>query len=574
MNRFGFESPIFRVRDAFLIIGASAIATMIAPSLSTLAQLMTHTLSAAPAISWSRSWAGGILSVLIFTPLITTWLPWRRLPFARARRLEIALAFSALIAVTFFLFWTPYASGFGLSGIYVLLAVLVWIVLRLDPRNVTLSLLVTTVLAMAGTLIAHPTANPINQQLLSDELFIEFLAVIFLLFCSVIEERRIAKRSLEESVEQLEIALRKISREDKAKSEFIATLAHELRNPLAPVVSALELLKLGNTSRASGEIIASAEQQLQVMRRLLDDLLEVARLSQGSFKLQKEPVDISEIVRRSVETARHFMLQRSHTLTVEVPAEATLVEADPVRLQQIIVNLLNNAAKYTPAGGRIRLAAAREGSRMAIRVSDNGIGIPAESMRDIFEPFRQIRPTPQMGTGLGIGLSLTKRLVEMHGGEIEVESSGTDKGSTFTVYLPLATQTAPLKLIGMSAPVSEPVRSYSILIVDDNEAAAGALKKLLDFKGYQAHVASSGSAALERAQNFSPRVVLLDIGLPDIDGYEVARKLKTYTNNMTLIALSGYGQEEDKKRAKEAGFDYHLTKPAGIADIEAILAKA
>ena len=568
LNRLGFEHPAFRLRDAFLIIGAAVVGTAIAPSVSTLAQFLTHTLSTTPSATWTRAWAGGILSILIFTPLMTTWFPWRNLPFKCVKRTEIELSFGLLLLTTIFLFWTPYASGLGVSSIYILLAALMWIALRLEPRNATLSFAVFTILAVTGTLLINPTGGALQDRLLNDELFIEFIVMFFLVFCAIIEDRRIVKRRLEESVRDLEIAVTRISREDKAKTEFIATLAHELRNPLSPVVSALELLKFQEIQPESQEIITAAEQQLQVMRRLLDDLLEVARITQSSFKLQREPVEISAILERSIASVKHLFENRSHTLMVDITCRGHVLNVDAVRLQQIIANLLNNAAKYTPPGGIIEVSAFTENGKVAIRVKDNGFGIPPESIKDIFEPFRQIRPTADVGTGLGIGLSLTKRLVEMHGGLIVVTSPGSGLGSTFTVYLPYITSEQASAITHTNMQLSSPIASRKILVIDDNEAAAKGLGKLLELKGHIVQLAPDGTSGIAVARSFRPDFIFLDIGLPDIDGYQVARTLKKGETSAKLIALSGYGQDEDKQKAKDAGFDAHLTKPVGIAQVE------
>jgi CheY-like chemotaxis protein len=371
---------------------------------------------------------------------------------------------------------------------------------------------------------------------------------------------------------QLERALERIEKEDVAKNEFIATLAHELRNPLAPVVSALDLLTLQHPSEEAMQTIEVAQRELGVMRRLLDDILDVARIAQTRFRLQKEVVDIRPLLERCVESTKNFLRNRKHTLTITLPDSPVMVEVDPVRFQQVIVNLLNNAGKYTESGGRIELWCEKAGTRAKIQVRDNGIGIPQESLNEIFEPFRQIRPTPQIGTGLGIGLWLTKRLVEMQGGTIEVQSEGAELGSCFTIYLPLQNvlRSETQEKMRVTALV---IPSLKILVADDNEAAAQAMQKLLKLKGHDSYIAYDGVSAISKVAEISPDVVLLDIGLPDMSGHDVAQTLRKMRTKATLIALTGYGQEEDKERAKKAGFDYHLTKPVGIVDIERVLAQ-
>jgi len=429
---------------------------------------------------------------------------------------------------------------------------------------------VLSVLGMGGSFYLH-SSTPLNQELFSQELFIEFLAVIFLVFAALVEERRRARIALEQNVVQLRQAIQKIEDEDVAKNQFIATLAHELRNPLAPVVSALDLLTIQQPSSEALQTIEGAQRELNVMRRLLDDILDVARVSQTRFKMQMQVLDVRPILERSVESTKVFLRNRNHTLVVSLPNEPVLVEADPVRFQQIVVNLLNNAGKYTPAGGQIELSCHKEGTLAKIQVRDNGVGIPQASLREVFEPFRQIRPTTQIGTGLGIGLWLTKQLVEMHSGSIEAQSEGAKRGSCFTIYLPL--KETSLVTTGPSVQVSSIIVPMKILVVDDNEAAGQALHKLLRLKGHEPKIAYDGTTALSTVTEFAPKVILLDIGLPDMSGYDVARKMRAAGVSATLIALTGYGQDDDKARAKTAGFDYHLTKPVGISDIEKILSQ-
>jgi signal transduction histidine kinase len=570
MRKFEFDNGLGRIRDAFVLIGIAFIAAAISPSFSTLAQVATHTLNASLEVTWVRNWAGGILSILILTPLITVWLPLRPFKLPRVQTLETMIALCLLATVTILLGWTEYGASYGLTGIYVLLAILVWISIRMEPRVMTLALLLLAVLGMGGSFYLH-SATPLNQQLFSQELFIEFLAVIFIVFEGLVEERRRARIALEKNVVQLERAIEKIANEDVAKNQFIATLAHELRNPLAPVVSALDLLTLQQPTQEALQTIEGAQRELNVMRRLLDDILDVARISQTRFKLQKEVIDVRSLLERAVESTRVFLRNRNHTLKVSLPEDNVLVEVDPVRLQQIVVNLLNNAGKYTPPGGQIELSCQKEGVMAKIQVRDNGIGIPQESLEEVFEPFRQIRPTTQIGTGLGIGLWLTKQLVEMHDGLIVAESEGLEQGSCFTISLPL--KETPLLATTSAIQISSILRPMKVLVVDDNEAAAHAMQRLLQLKGHEPKVAYDGKAAITSAAEFTPQVILLDIGLPDMSGYDVARKLLAAGVNATLIALTGYGQDEDKEQAKVAGFDYHLTKPVGIADIEGILSQ-
>ncbi|HEV3244821.1 MAG TPA: ATP-binding protein [Candidatus Paceibacterota bacterium] len=568
MRRLNFDLKLSRLLDAFILIGVGLVSAAIAPTISTLAGFLAHPLVGDLYANWIRTWSGGALSILILTPFITVWLPPYPLDYTRAKFTEVWVAMVLLAAITAFTAWTPYGANYGLTAVYGILALLVWIALRTEPRMLTLAMLLLAAISMTGAFFYLPAGASLNAQLFNQELFIEFLATIYLVIAALAEERRRDRLTLQRSVRQLEFALRRIEGDDVAKNQFIATLAHELRNPLAPVVSALDLLSLQDPSPEAARTIEVAQREIGVMRRILDDILEVARVSQHKFTLQKETLDVRPILERCIETTRNFMRNRKHTVTLALPDDAVILETDPVRFEQIITNLLNNAGKYTPTGGRIEIACEKLGSQAVIRVRDNGIGIPPQSLTEIFEPFRQVQTTSQIGTGLGIGLWLTKRLVEMHGGVIEAKSEGLGRGACFTVYLPLREGPIAGPKASTPTPVLQP---FKILIVDDNESAAEALQKLLKLRGNEVHVSFDGRSARTAALELEPRVLLLDIGLPDMSGYDVAKELREQGSKATLIALTGYGQEEDKKSAMNAGFDYHLTKPVGIADIERIL---
>jgi PAS domain S-box-containing protein len=364
---------------------------------------------------------------------------------------------------------------------------------------------------------------------------------------------------------------------DRHKDEFLAMLAHELRNPLAPVRNAVALLRLGGTSAAdrcwAAEVI---ERQVRHLSRLVDDLLDVSRIRRGKIRLQKQPVALAEVVAQAVETSRPLIEAHRHHLDVQLPPGPVLLEADPTRLAQVLSNLINNAAKYTPDGGRIRLAAAVEGGAAVVRVADTGIGIPAEMLPKVFDLFTQVdHSLDRAQGGLGLGLALVQKLVELHGGSVEAHSDGPDKGSEFVVRLPLPAEAVHVQ--PRPEQVS-PVRSATrrVLVVDDNADAVASLALLLRLAGHEVRTAGDGPAALELAPRFRPEAVLLDIGLPGMDGYEVARRLRALPElkDVLLMALTGYGQEEDRRRAREAGFDHYLTKPVEPAALQRLLGGA
>jgi signal transduction histidine kinase len=371
---------------------------------------------------------------------------------------------------------------------------------------------------------------------------------------------------------------RDLREEHRRKDEFLATLAHELRNPLAPLRTGLELLgELDPREADAARIRQRMHRQFAHLVRLIDDLLDLSRVSRGLIELRKEVVDLATVVQEAVETSRPLISAGHHELDVRLPPTPLHVEADPVRLTQVFGNLLNNAAKYTPRGGRISLAVAREGDEVVVRVSDTGVGIPPEMLRSVFEMFTQIRDSSvPVQDGLGVGLTLVRRLTQLHGGTVSAESDG--RGSTFTVRLPEAVSAAATEPRVRGGVVTDNLSprgggsALRVLVVDDNTDAVEMLTMLVELQGHQTDRAYCGQAALEACGRFRPDVVFLDIGLPDMDGYEVARELRRREGDaVRLIALTGWGSDEDRRRSREAGFDHHLTKPADPDDIARLL---
>jgi signal transduction histidine kinase len=356
---------------------------------------------------------------------------------------------------------------------------------------------------------------------------------------------------------------------DQRKDEFLATLAHELRNPLAPMTNALHLLKRtdadGQVHRWSLEVM---QRQLSQMTRLVDDLLDVARISRGKVALRKRIVDAREVIRNALEISAPWIEAMGHELRTSLPDTPALVDADPVRLAQCVSNLLNNAAKYTPKGGRVELDVACVGQQLVIRVSDNGVGIPADALNGLFTIFMQLDQGRRSQGGLGIGLSIVKAFIELHGGRVEARSDGSGKGSTFIARIPLAASCSDAPLATL--PVSETslvARSRRILVVDDNVDSADSLSLLLRACGHDVTQAYTGQAGIDAALAFPPDMAILDIGLPDMTGYDVASRLRTEppTAHTVLVALSGWGQSIDRQRSAQAGFAHHLVKPADPA---------
>ncbi|MGG7603162.1 ATP-binding protein [Massilia sp. BKSP1R2A-1] len=369
-----------------------------------------------------------------------------------------------------------------------------------------------------------------------------------------------------------------LSEKNRQQSDFLSTLAHELRNPLAPIRAGIELMQADADPARQREVQAMMRRQVEHMVRLVDDLLDMARLAEGKLTLRPETVLLSSVVDEAVAMCMPLVAARAHRLALRLPPEPLALTGDPHRLAQVLSNLVNNAAKYTPDGGDIVVETGQEGSMARIDVIDSGIGIPAEVLPTVFDMYAQGRASEVMGDGgLGVGLNLVQRLVHLHGGRVAAASAGEGKGSRFTVWLPLS-ETAPAVPSAPPAPARHHVAAQGlrILVVDDNQDAADMLASLLAIGGHQVQVAHDGAGALAAAQAMAPHVVFLDIGLPDMSGHDACRRLRLLDGTKTamLVALTGWGTEEDRRRTREAGFDHHLTKPAEFDAVESLLDEA
>jgi signal transduction histidine kinase/CheY-like chemotaxis protein len=363
---------------------------------------------------------------------------------------------------------------------------------------------------------------------------------------------------------------------DRRKDEFLATLAHELRNPLAPISNAVQLLRRPDGRRQSDRVIEMVGRQVRQIVRLVDDLMEVSRITRGKIDLKLERVPVAEIIHGAVETSQPAVDRAGHRLDVTLPGEPLVLMADRLRLTQVFANLLNNAAKYTDEGGRIQVDVWREDGAMLASVRDTGIGIPAEALGRVFDMFAQAHRAAGRGQGgLGIGLTMVRSLVEMHHGTVEAHSAGSGLGSEFVVRLPLAPPQEGWSEQAGAAEVCPhaALAGQRILVVDDNHDAADTLALLLESDGAEVRVAYDGRAALAAAEAFLPSTVLLDIGMPGMDGWEVARRLRQDErySGMRIIALTGWGQDSDRRQTRNRGFSHHLTKPVSLEDLHQLL---
>jgi PAS domain S-box-containing protein len=390
-------------------------------------------------------------------------------------------------------------------------------------------------------------------------------------------ESRANAKALAELNEVLKESGKALNAVDRRKDEFLATLAHELRNPLAPLRNGLQLLKLAKGDAGLIERTRHMmDQQLGQMVRLIDDLLDVSRINNDRITLSKELTSLDKVIRQAIETSAPIIDSQQHKLSIDIPSHEITLDADVTRLTQVFANLLNNAAKYTPRGGSIQIKSEHRADSVTVRIIDDGIGIPREMLARVFDMFMQVdNSLERTQGGLGIGLSLVKRLVQMHGGTVEAYSKGSGAGSEFVVRLPTAKKPTVLEQprtgkLGVAAKATR----RRILVVDDNQDSATSLAMILGLIGHETRTAHDGVEAIEVADEFQPHAVLLDIGMPKLNGYEAARRMrqKEWGRQVLLVALTGWGQETDRLRSSDAGFDAHLIKPVDAAEIQRLLA--
>ena len=379
---------------------------------------------------------------------------------------------------------------------------------------------------------------------------------------------------LRNQLDQTRAANLELQNQARAKDDFLATLSHELRNPLSALTTAASLLEreglVANAEHTARQVV---KRQTALMGRLLDDLLDLSRITRGRLEIRKSRVELSAIVKAAVESVQPLLTRKGHSFSVTLPDRDSVIEVDPVRVAQVVANLLTNSAKYTEPQGKIDLAVQRVGDAVEFRVRDNGIGIAADALTDIFKMFAQLRPAIERSEGgLGIGLALARGLVELHGGTIGVKSEGLGRGSEFTVRIPCGQSAAPAATEPHESQPASP-RRCNVILADDNADALESLAMLLELEGHSVRVASEGPVALALMQQRTPDVMLLDIGMPGMNGYEVARQVRALEGGdaILLVALTGWGQPGDRAKSSEAGFDYHLTKPVEFTELAELL---
>jgi len=570
--RLAGVDPLFRrYRDTFYFIAMAAAVALIMPALRALAGAlygMPYGLHA-----WGRQYTSALCCLLIITPFILRWFAKVRFSRTPLEWLETAGIFALLLLLDYEIFVKGVTRAFDLPLYYLLLVPLFWIALRLRPRFVTLALLATAICAIWGA-VADTGAGALGARLFETETSLIVLATAFFIIVSLEEDRRLNTNLMRSQMSTLENAVARISHESKAKNDFIAILAHELRNPLAPVVSAIELLKLkGARDAEDAETLEMMEGRMNTVRRLLDDLLDISRISEGKLSFKKETLDLEAAVRRAILSTSHHLRERHQSLEFRTPATPLHIEGDPVRVEQIFSNLITNASKYSDSGETVFVSIQEDGDMAQVEVADEGVGINPEDLEAIFTPFHQVGQSERTKKGIGIGLALVRSFAEMHGGSVAAASGGSGLGSRFIVRLPIVDAVAPIKkkpspLTRAFAPRSD---GLSVLIVDDNDAAAAGIGRLLELQGCRVAYAYDGAQGIDAALALAPDVVILDIGLPDQDGYAVARTMRARGFRGRLIALTGYSTEDARARGKDAGFEQYLIKPAGLAELRRVL---
>jgi signal transduction histidine kinase/CheY-like chemotaxis protein len=494
-----------------------------------------------------------------------------KLPIPRPWGYVVAAAGVALATVTR-LALSPYLGpNYPFATYFFLLLLTVWIC---GVRPAVFALVLDS-LAALGLLIPSLTAFGVSWPIyLAGLLVYVFVGSVSI---AIIEMERRVRRRLEGEIEVRQRAEEALRDADRRKDEFLAMLAHELRNPLAPISNATTVMALTEDDREaqrwSREVI---ERQVQHLSSLVNDLLDVSRITQSKINLARAPLVVSAFVQAAIDSSRPLLSARRHRLEVSLPQEPLRVDGDLTRLTQVVQNLLNNAAKYTPDGGHIALSVERDGGQVNIRLKDDGVGIPAEMLSKVFELFTQVdRSLDRSDGGLGIGLTLVRRLVEMHGGSAEAHSDGPGRGSEFIVRLPLliGDVSSPARPHLGSGKTVEPTGSRRVLVVDDSTDSAATLARLLLRLGHEVEIAHDGPSACREALRFRPDLALLDIGLPGMDGYAVAQTLRhePSLDGITLVAVTGYGSQSDRRKSAEAGFDNHLVKPVEFEDLMGVL---
>ncbi len=584
--RVGFRPALRRLHDvASLFLLAACLSTAVGATVGVLALCATGAASWSTfSLSWSTWWIGDAVSDLVGAPFLLVWIDQARREWRFDRLSEALLLMVAMLGLSLAVF-VDHGTSVPYPVHYLIFPAVIWAALRLGQHGTATLVLGAASVSIAATLKGRGpfVTTSMSSSLLQVTLFMAVVSVTGLFLGATTAERNRAERRrsadyarLRSSEERLARQAEELAAADRRKDEFLAVLGHELRNPLAPLQNALELLALGGTDASIlVRTRALMERQLHHLVRLVDDLLDVARIRSGKIVLELEAVQLAAMIASAVELARPLINSRRPQLDGYEPEEPVWIHADRTRLPQLLANLLNNAAKYSSDGGHITVRAgtdARTGLA-EVRVSDTGIGMTPDALANVFELFAQAAgPEHAVQGGLGVGLSLARSIAELHGGTLVATSEGPGKGSEFLLRLPVSEKPARTRDAGENA--ARKSAGSRILVVDDNVDAADSLGIMLSYSGHEVRVVYSGRDALAAAEALGPDAIILDLGMPGMDGYAVAHALRSNPkfHATRLIALSGYGQLEDRRRTAEAGFDEHLVKPVILEALNAALA--
>jgi len=566
LERFAGGSRVFTSPAGFLkfmVLGA-LLSTTVSATIGVLSLTLAGIGTDADTTEvWLTWWLGDAAGAVVVTPFVVLWWTNRSWDLATRELAEAALLIVAIGGVGAATFFDPGLSQYPIA--FLCLAPLVWGALRFGPREISTAIVVLAVIATTATATDRgPFAMlTTNKSLIVLQAFLVLIAMTALPMAALTVERRAALKRERAARADADAAVR-------AKDEFVAILSHELRNPLAAITMAAAVLDTGVQSRENSDrLITSIRRQAGHLARLIDDLLDIGRMTANKLILRKEPLELGGAVRRCVEalaTTRGLAPGR-----IEVDAERVWIEADPVRVTQILENLLGNALKHTPAGKRICVIVRDIGAVAELRVEDEGFGIRPDLLPNVFDPFTQGQQgLDRSAGGLGLGLTLVRRLAELHGGTVEARSAGPNRGSVFTLRFPSCSG-PPLGAVAAANKETYAERPRRLLVVEDNMDARQTLRTLLETLGHEVHEAADGEAGVAAALERRPDLVFVDIGLPRLDGYEVARRLRAAHLRSRLVALTGYGRDDDVQRAREAGFDDHLLKPATLDQLRAAI---
>jgi signal transduction histidine kinase/CheY-like chemotaxis protein len=572
VTRFaGGPATFSRARDILRFsVLAGLVSTTISATIGVTSLVLTGSADSSQfGAIWLTWWLGDAAGALIVTPLLVLWLTTRSLGPLGERPAESILLLLVVVATGALVFMYPALSTYPLP--FLCIPALVWAAFRFGQREVATGVAILSAIAAWATVSGSGpfVMRSENESLLLLQAFMATIAALTLPVAALVWERKAVEQERAVLLDRERAARAEAEAANHAKDEFLAMLSHELRNPLAAIGNAAQVLVGFEKDEFAYRAVEIIERQTRHLSRLIDDLLDVARVMAGKIVLTRERVNLADAVERSVAVIVGTGQLQGHQTEVEL--EPVWVNADPARLSQVVENLLINAIKYTPARGLIRIQTRVDGDEAVLRVQDSGMGIAPELLPRVFELFTQgQRSLDRAQGGLGIGLALVRRLVELHGGRVAAYSEGPSKGSAFVVCLPRA-DARRTDDVAADAVAARPMSRKRIVIIEDDADGREALCMQLLMAGHEVHEAKDGKSGIEVVQRVRPDVVLLDIGLPGLDGYEVARRLKSRHDCPRLVAVTGYGRSEDKDRAKTAGFDAHLTKPVEPDELHRML---